>query len=43
MAEVEEQAPSKGGLLKIILLVLAIFLVAVGSALGARKPSRSDR
>ncbi|NCF45716.1 MAG: flagellar protein [Proteobacteria bacterium] len=35
MAEVEEQAPSKGGLLKIILLVLAILLVAVGSALGA--------
>ena len=35
MAEVEEEAPSKGGLIKIILLVLVVLLIAVGSALGA--------
>lgn len=35
MAEVEEEAPSKGGLIKIILLVLVVLLVAVGSAMGA--------
>ena len=35
MAEVEEDAPSKGGLIKIILIILIVLLVAVGSALGA--------
>jgi flagellar FliL protein len=35
MAEVEEEAPSKGGLIKIILMVLVVLLIAVGSALGA--------
>ena len=35
MAEVEEEAPSKGGLIKIILIILIVLLVAVGSALGA--------
>ena len=35
MAEVEEEAPSKGGLIKIILIVLVVLLVGVGSALGA--------
>ena len=35
MAEVEEEASSKGGLIKIILMVLVILLIAVGSALGA--------
>ena len=33
MAEVEEDAPSKGGLIKIILIILIVLLVAVGSAL----------
>ena len=35
MAEVEEEASSKGGLIKTILIVLIVLLVAVGSALGA--------
>jgi flagellar FliL protein len=35
MAEVEEEAPSKGGLLKIILIVVVVLLVGLGSALGA--------
>ena len=35
MAEVEEEAPSKGGLIKIILMVLVVLLIAVGSAMGA--------
>ncbi len=35
MAEVEEEAPSKGGLIKIILIVLVVLLVGVASALGA--------
>ena len=35
MAEVEEEAPSKGGLIKIILVILVVLLVAVGSAVGA--------
>ena len=34
MAEVEE-APAKGGLIKIILMVVVVLLIAVGSALGA--------
>ena len=35
MAEVEEEAPAKGGLIKIILMVVVVLLIAVGSALGA--------
>ena len=35
MAEVEEDAHSKCGLIKIILIILIVLLVAVGSALGA--------
>ena len=30
MAEVEEEAPSKGGLIKIILMVVVVLLIAVG-------------